>query len=101
MSNYFSNSDLAREVCFNPNFFETRTRINYLIDDYLNFDKLCDRLKNLPIQWQNPQPRQWQKNNWQNIKPEEIIGIQLEVFLSIIKGALDTEAPIHSQLHSN
>ena len=28
--------DLARQVCFRPNFFQTKGRINYLIDRYLN-----------------------------------------------------------------
>ena len=94
MSNYFSTIDLAGEVCFNPNFFQTRARINYLIDYHLSLEKLCDRLKDLPIQWQKPQPRQWQKINWQNINAKDIIGVELEVFLAIIKGSLDTEAPI-------
>ena len=88
--------DLAGEVCFRPNFWQTKTRINHLIDEYLSSDKLCDRLKDLPKQFQNPQPRKWSPINWQDTNLEQVIGIELDLFLSIIKGALDTEAPIRS-----
>ena len=94
MSNYLSPNDLAGEVCFKPNFFQTKARINFLINHYLSLEKLCHRLEDLPRQWQYPQPRPWQNINWQNINSEQIIGIDLEVFLSIIAGAADTEAPI-------
>ena len=86
--------DLAGEVCFCPNFWQTKTRINYLIDEYLSTKELCDRLEDLPKQFQDPQPRKWSSINWQDINPEQVIGIELDIFLSIIKGALDTEAPI-------
>jgi hypothetical protein len=49
--------DLAGEVCFRPNFFQTKARINYLIDQYLSCQKLGDRLEDLPQQFLNPQPR--------------------------------------------
>ena len=86
--------DMAGEVCFRPNFFQTKARVNYLIDEYLNDGELCDRLEDLPEQFINPQPRQWSNINWQDIYPEQVIGLELDIFLSIIKGALDTEAPI-------
>ena len=86
--------DLAGEVCFRPSFFQTKTRINYLINEYLNINELCDRLEDFPQQFKNPQPRQWSTIDWQDINPEQVIGIELDIFLSIIKGALDTEAPI-------
>lgn len=88
--------DLAGEVCFRPSFWQTKTRINYLIDEYLNPDELSDRLVELPEQFQNPQPRPWATFNWQDINPEQVIGLELDIFLSIIKGALDTEAPIRA-----
>ena len=91
---YHLTIDLAGEVCFRPNFWQTKSRINYLIDEYLNPDQLCDRLEDLPQQFQNPQPRKWSAINWQDINPEQVIGIELDIFLSIIKGSLDTEAPI-------
>ncbi len=86
--------DLAGEVFFRPNFFQTKKRINYLIDEYLNCETLCDRLEDLPQQFSNPQPRKWSKINWLDIDPEQVIGLELDIFLSIIKGALDTEEPI-------
>ena len=88
--------DLAGEVCFCPNFFQTKARINYLIDRYLSCEQLCDRLEDLPQQFANPQPRQWSVINWQDINPEQVIGIDLNVFLSIIRGASFTEAPIRN-----
>ena len=94
MSNYLSPGDLAGKVCFKPNFFQNRARIDFLITNYLSIDKLRDRLEDLPRQWRNPQPRPWQNINWQNINSEQILGIDLTVFLSIIAGAADTEAPI-------
>ena len=86
--------DLAGEVCFRPNFWQTKARINYLIAEYLSQEQLCDRLSDLPRQFKDPQPRQWSKINWQDINPDCVVGIDLDIFLSIIKGALDTEAPI-------
>ena len=91
---YQPQKDLAGEVCFCPNFFQTKARINYLIDKYLGVEQLCDRLEDLPAQFKNPQPRQWSSINWQDINPDCVIGIDPDIFLSIIKGALDTEAPI-------
>lgn len=92
--NYQATIDLAGEVCFRPNFFQTKARINYLIDEYLSLEQLGDRLEDLPQQFIDPQPRQWGSINWQDINPEQVIGIDLDIFLSIIQGALDTEAPI-------
>ena len=89
-----STRDLAGEVCFRPNFFQTKGRINRLIDRYLNDLELGDRLEDLPQQFSNPQPRKWSQINWQDIHPEQVIGLELDIFLSILKGALDTEAPI-------
>lgn len=91
---YLSATDLAGEVCFNPNFWQTKTRIHNLLDTYLTQDILCDRLEDLPEQFLNPQPRPWRTIQWQNISQEQILGIEFKTFLSIIKGTLDTEAPI-------
>jgi hypothetical protein len=87
-------TDLAGDVCFNPTFWQTKARIHHLLDTYLSKDILCDRLEDLPEQFLNPQPRPWQHIEWQNINSEQILGIELKTFLGIIKGALDTEAPI-------
>ncbi|MGK7947223.1 MAG: hypothetical protein AB4368_00045 [Xenococcaceae cyanobacterium] len=68
MSTYLSSKDLAGEVCFRPHFFQTRVRINYLVEHYLSLDNLRDRLEDLPKQWQKPTPRIWQKIDWHSKK---------------------------------
>lgn len=91
---YVAPKDLAGDVCYQPSLLQTKTRINNLVATYLTQDILCDRLEDLPEQFINPQPRPWQTINWQRIDSNQILGIDLEVFLKIIKGALDTESPI-------
>ena len=89
MSTYLSSKDLAGELYFRPNFFQTRARINYLVDHYLNLENLRDRLEDLPKQWQKPTPRIWQKIDWQKINYKQIIGLDISVFLAIISGTVD------------
>lgn len=89
-----SKTDLAGQIYPQPNYFQFWQRIEFLIDRYLSFDKLGDRLEDLPLQFANPQPRPWKQIDWQAINKHQIIGIDLDVFLSIIVGAMDTEAPI-------
>ncbi|HLO85556.1 MAG TPA: ferritin-like domain-containing protein [Nostocaceae cyanobacterium] len=87
-------ADLAGASYQHPNYWQLERRIKSLIDHYLTLEILRDRLQDLPLQFQNPQPRPWKHINWQAINREQIIGIQPEIFLSILVGALDTEAPI-------
>ena len=94
MNNYVIAQDLAGEVCYQPTFFQIKNRVNYLVQEYLNLEYLSDRIKDLPLQFINPQPRPWQTIDWQSISQSQIIDLDLEVFLAIIKGSLDTEAPI-------
>lgn len=89
-----SKTDLAGQIYPAPNYFQSWQRIEFLIDRYLSYEKLCDRLQDLPLQFANPQPRPWKQIDWQAINKHQIIGINLDVFLSIIVGAMDTEAPI-------
>jgi hypothetical protein len=76
------------------NYWQIQRRINSLIDNYLAVEKLNERLQDLPLQFTNPQPRPWKLIDWQAINHNQIIGINPEVFLSILIGAMDTEAPI-------
>jgi hypothetical protein len=76
------------------NYWQIQRRINSLIDNYLAVEKLNKRLQDLPLQFTNPQPRPWKLIDWQTINHNQIIGINPEVFLSILIGAMDTEAPI-------
>ena len=94
MNSYCPMMDLAGEVCYKPTFWQTKTRVNHLVTKYLNHQQICDRLEDLPRQFSNPQHRPWQTIDWSNITPEQIIDIDLAVFLKIIQGTLDTEAPI-------
>ncbi|BAY38932.1 hypothetical protein NIES2111_32810 [Nostoc sp. NIES-2111] len=76
------------------NYRQTQRRIHSLIDNYLAVEKLHERLQDLLIQFINPQARPWKPIDWQAINRNQIIGIEPEIFLSILIGAMDTEAPI-------
>ncbi|MDJ0649791.1 MAG: ferritin-like domain-containing protein [Xenococcaceae cyanobacterium MO_188.B19] len=94
MNHYLNARDLAGEICYQPTFFQTKSRVKYLNQKYLNSAYLRDRLEDLPRQFINPQSRPWQNIDWNSISQSQIINLELEVFLAIIKGSLDTEAPI-------
>ena len=89
-----SKIDLAGQIYLAPNYFQSQCRIKSLVNQYVSEEKLNNRLQDLPIQFENPQPRAWKSINWQKINQNQIIGINPDVFLSIIIGAMDTEAPI-------
>lgn len=77
--------------------FETASipdRLNILVQTYLSVDILNDRLRDLPQQFERPQPRPWQPLDWDHINPCQIRGIDPLIFLAIIAGSIDTEAPI-------
>ncbi len=86
--------DLAVQNHPSCDFLTIQHRIRFLVDRYVAAEKLHERLQDLPIQFQNPQPRPWKVIDWQAINRNQIIGIEPEVFLSILIGAMDTEAPI-------
>jgi hypothetical protein len=80
-----------RDRQLRANFYLT---IPDLISTYLDLDRLNNLLKELPQQFQHPQPRKWARIDWQSINSEQIIGIEPQLFLAILKGSIDTEAPI-------
>ncbi|MFN6482035.1 MULTISPECIES: ferritin-like domain-containing protein [unclassified Nostoc] len=86
--------DLASKSYPIPDYLQTQRRIRSLIDKYIAVEKLDDRLQDLPLQFVNPQPRPWKHIDWQTINRNQIIGLDANVFLSILIGAMDTEAPI-------
>ncbi|MCU0534943.1 MAG: ferritin-like domain-containing protein [Hydrococcus sp. Prado102] len=96
MSDRTSTIDLAGSVYLQPNYFQIQKRINYLVDYYLSVDKLRDRLEDLPLQFNRPQPRLWQPIDWYSITSEQILGIDKQIFLSILIGTINTEAPIRN-----
>jgi hypothetical protein len=69
-------------------------RIAALTRRYVTVEHLCDRLADLPHQFQNPQPRRWNPVNWADISPDQISGIGLDAFCAILLGTINTEAPI-------
>ncbi|MEN8445768.1 MAG: ferritin-like domain-containing protein [Cyanobacteria bacterium J06555_13] len=76
---------------------ETRAlqqRMTALIQQYLSLEHLSDRINDLPSQFDHPQVRPWQKISWQDISPQQVVGIELKVFLKILIGAINTETPI-------
>jgi hypothetical protein len=79
-----------------PNYWQTQQRIRSLIDHYLTDENLHERLQELPIQFAHPQARPWKSIDWQAINQNQIIAIKPEIFLSVLIGAMDTEAPIRA-----
>jgi hypothetical protein len=68
--------------------------ISDLINIYLDRTQLDNLLQELPRQFEQPQPRKWARIDWQSINNEQIIDIEPQLFLAILKGSIDTEAPI-------
>ena len=76
------------------NYVQQQRQLRSLIDRYLSSERLHDRLQDLPVQFVNPQTRPWQPIDWHAIERQQIVGINLDVFLAILVGAINTEAPI-------
>ncbi|WP_243397406.1 ferritin-like domain-containing protein [Crocosphaera subtropica] len=64
------------------------------INQYITPEYLTKRLEDLPIQFKTPKPRPWKPINLENINSRQILGIDLEVFIAILIGSINTEAPI-------
>jgi hypothetical protein len=75
-------------------FSQLHDQLNDIITAHLSIDHLNARIEDLPHQFQHPQTRPWQPIHWAEIHPDQIIGIKPAVFLSILSGAINTEAPI-------
>ncbi len=84
----------ANQAGSHPGYFQVQRRIRALANHYLSNEQLHDRLQDLPVQFVNPQPRPWQPIDWHAIKRQQIVGIDPAVFLAILVGAINTEAPI-------
>jgi hypothetical protein len=89
-----SAGDLAGDFTAQPNRWLMQHRLKTLAQQYLSPERLSDRLSELPRQFQQPQPRPWQRIHWSNIDASQIIGINPLVFIAILTGAADTEDPI-------
>ncbi len=69
-------------------------RLHQAIADHLSLDQLNHSLAALPAQFDQPAARPWRKIDWRSIDTSQIQGIEVEVFLAILQGSMDTEAPI-------
>jgi hypothetical protein len=88
--------DLAGTYTQSSNYLKTRSRINTLIDRYLAVDILSDRLTDLPTQFTHPHVRHWEPIEWNKIDRSQIVGIDPDLFLLVIAGATEIEAPIRA-----
>jgi len=79
-----------------PHYLQTRSRINYLIEHYCSLHTLSEQLYDLPSQFETPHQRAWQRINWNAIVPDQIIGIDRKLFLSVLVGAVEIETPIRA-----
>jgi hypothetical protein len=68
--------------------------INGLLAEYLSADRLNECLADLPRQFGRQKIRPWSKIDWRKIDASQVVDLDLDVFLTIVRGALDTEAPI-------
>lgn len=61
---------------------------------HLSIVQLNHSLAELPVQFQQATTRPWCKIDWRSIDRSQIHGIEIEVFLAVLQGSMDTEAPI-------
>jgi hypothetical protein len=87
-------TDLAGYCPPSPSYLQIRARINTLIDRYLTLDSLSHHLADLPNQFHAPQTRHWQPIDWKAIDRSQIIGIDPALFVTVLSGAIEIEAPI-------
>lgn len=89
-------TDLAGRVYKNPNYLQTRQRINHLINHFLSQGILYSRLHDLPTQFENPHQRHWQAINWKAINDEQIVGVPKDLFVNFLANAAEIETPIRN-----
>jgi hypothetical protein len=87
-------SDLAGFIPTEANYLNMRARLNHLVDRYLNLEILSDRLSDLPSQFTTPHQRPWEPIDWKKVNANQIIGVEPHLFVQVIAGAAEIEAPI-------
>jgi hypothetical protein len=87
-------TDLAGPCPPNPNYLQIRARMNRLVDRYLSIEILSQRLTDLPTQFTQPHVRSWEPIEWKGISSNQIVGVDPELFIMLIAGATEIEAPI-------
>ncbi len=88
--------DLAGPVSHNPSYWHIRDRLNHLIGQYLAPEILNHNLIDLPQQFTHPKPRPWGAIDWKAISPDQIIGIDPQLFFSVVAASVEIEAPIRA-----
>jgi hypothetical protein len=86
--------DLAGQMQTQATYLSTRSRINHLIDRFLAIDILSDRLSDLPSQFTNPHQRPWDSIDWKQVNADLVIGVDLQLFIQVVGGAAEIEAPV-------
>jgi hypothetical protein len=86
--------DLAGDRQHRSHYFQTRRRVNCLINRYLSLEILSDRLKDLPSQFETPHQRPWERINWQEVHLSQIFDVEPGLFLSVVASAAEIETPI-------
>ncbi|MGF1603555.1 MAG: ferritin-like domain-containing protein [Thermosynechococcaceae cyanobacterium] len=77
-----------------PYLLQVLNNIGAIVNQYLTDAILCDRIQDLPQQFETPQVRRWGTLDWQNIDAAQIVGIDPLIFIAILAGSVDTELPI-------
>ena len=85
--------DLAGQVQTQATYLSTRARINHLIDRFLAIDIMSERLSDLPSQFTNPHQRPWDSIDWKQVNANLVIGVDLQLFIQVVGGAAEIEAP--------
>lgn len=93
--------DLAGSLPATPTLIQLKHRANCLVNHYLTLDHLRDRLEDLPQQFMAPTPRPWKSIQWSLINASQVVGVDLSVFLAILEGTINTEAPIRNYTQSS
>ncbi len=77
-----------------PHYLQVRSRINLLLDRYMNLTVLNHQLMDLPSQFETPHTRHWEPIEWKAIHPDQIVGIDPDVFCDMIASVVEIESPI-------
>ncbi|NER79987.1 MAG: ferritin-like domain-containing protein [Leptolyngbya sp. SIO1D8] len=94
-------TDLAGEFDTYLSRLQILKRIRQLTARYVNESILRDRLEDLPTQLEYPTLRPWGAIDWRSVCPSQLVGIDLDVFCSLLLGTINTEAPIRGYTQSS
>jgi hypothetical protein len=85
---------LQKNADFDRSFLQNFSSIHQLSNRYLSTEHLLNCLEDLPQQLQKMKARPWRSIDWEDLSISQIVGIEPDIFLSILIGTIDTEAPI-------